>query len=264
MKGDDDMDHNKEKKPSFLSAMILIILAFVLIVTVFFLSGKNSNANILLPTERPGQIQTPDDAVSVQDNFLKVTTENVQSVVRTMSRPASYHQICQVTLTEGPRTTSQIVDVWVDGSRLRADVSSETGTATLLTDGTTAYLWHSEEEGYSSVVLNDTVSADDLLGLPTYEQLLNVDSKSLTEAAYVVLPEQGKQCIFVSASADNGTKNEYWIDISSGLLFMATSTVNDEVLYSVQQSDLEHLAAGDEAFSDRFQLPDGYDPFSGK
>jgi hypothetical protein len=258
------LDHNQEKKISFLSAAILIVIAFFLIITVFFLSGQNSNTSILLPDGLPTHTQKPDNAVSEQDNFLKVSTDNVQAVVRTLSRPVSYHQMYHVTLSQGDRSISQIVDIWVDGPFLRADISSETGTASILTDGSIAYLWHSDEEGYSDVVLNETISVDDLLGLPTYELLSDIDPATLTEAAYLVLPEYNNQCIFVSSSASDEVTNSYWIDISSGLLFMANSSVQGQTFYTVQQKELDRLASDDEAFSDRLLLPDGRDPFSGE
>lgn len=258
------MDRNREKRPSFLSAMILIIIAFVLIVVVFYLSGSSTDSPIILPDNISDQTQKPNDEISKPDNFLQVTSENVQDVVATMHRPVSYHQVCSVTITQGERTISQVVDIWVDGNLLRADVSSDTGTASVLTDGRTAYLWHSDEEGYSSVVLNDTVSVDDMLGLPTYELLLDANPAALLEASYLLLPEENTQCIYVSASSQESLSEAYWIDISSGLLYRAVFSSDGTIIYEMQQTALERLATGDEAFSDCFLLPDGVRAFSGE
>ena len=258
------MDRNQGRKPSVLSAMILIIIAFILIVAVFYLSGNGTDSPIVLPDNLSDQTQKPNDEISTPDNFLQVTAENVQSVVATIHRPVSYHQVCTVTITQGERTISQSIDIWVDGHLLRADVSSETGTASVLTDGSIAYLWHSEEDGYSSVALNNTVSVDDMLGLPTYELLLNADPATLVEASYLLLSDENTQCIYVSASSKDSLSEAYWIDISSGLLYRADFSSDGTTVYEMQQTALERLAAGDEAFSDCFMLPDGIRAFSGE
>lgn len=255
------MDRNGEQKPSLLFVVVLIIIAFVLIVAVFFLSGKSTGSPIILPDHDLDQTQSPNDEISKQDSFLQVTPENVLDVVATMSRPVSYHQVYHVTLSQGERKTEQIVDIWVDGTLLRADVSSETGTSSILTSGSTAYLWHSDEDGYVSVELNDTVSVDDLLGLPTYELLLQVDPDALTDASYLVISENDIQCIYVSAAPQIAVEEEYWIDVSSGLLYQARFFSGEALIYEAVQTALERLAAGDEAFSDRFLLPDGIRPF---
>lgn len=255
------MDRNREQKPSLLFVVVLIIIAFFLIVAVFFLSGKSTGSPIILPDHGLDQTQSPNDEISKPDNFLQVTPENVQDVVATMSRPVSYHQVYRVTLSQGERKTDQIVDIWVDGTMLRADVSSETGTSSILTNGSAAYLWHSDEEGYVSIELNDTVSVDDLLGLPTYELLLDVDPNALTDASYLVISDDNIQCIYVSAAPQQAIQEEYWIDISSGLLYQARFFSGSSMVYEAAQTALERLAAGDEAFSDRFLLPDGIRPF---
>lgn len=256
------MNQKKNHKSAPLLAAVMIILAFFLMIAVFLLSGKDQSAPITLPDNAATQTQQPDTPQPTLDNFVQVTPENVQQVVETLSRPTSYHQIYTVTVAEGERKSVQIVDMWVNGTMLRADTTSDTGVSSVLTNREKIYLWYADENEPVEITLNDTISPDDLLGLPTYELLLDADSASITHANYLTLQESVLQCVYVSVNGADGLLKEYWIDIDTGLLYKANFTLNDQVIYSAVQEELNILAAEDEAFLDQFLLPDGTEPFS--
>ena len=258
------MEQMKKRKTSPLIAAIVIVLAFFLMIAVFLLSGKEQSVPITLPDAAPGQTQQQDELQTELDNFVQITPDNVQQVVKTLARPTSYHQIYTVTIAEGERRSAQIVDMWTNGDMLRADITSDTGVSSILTNKKTAFLWYSDDNVPVEIPLNDTISPDDLLGLPTYELLLNDDPAFITQASYLALQESVLQCIYVSVQDTDELLKEYWIDIDTGLLYKANITLNNQLIYSAEQEELHILAPEDEAFLDQFLLPDGSAPFSGQ
>ena len=258
------MDQKKKRDFSPLVAAIIIILAFFFMIAVFLLSGEEQSVPITLPDGVPGQTQQQEDQQPELDNFLQVTPNNVQQIVRTLARPAAYHQIYTVTVAEGERKSVQIADMWINGTMLRADITSDSGLSSILSNGETAYLWHSDDNVPVEIPLNDTISPDDLLGIPTYELLLDANPAAITQASYLTVQKSALQCIYVSVQNADGLLQEYWLDIDTGLLYKANMTLNDQLIYSAVQEELNILASEDEVFLDQFLLPDGSDPFLGE
>ena len=254
-------NRDRKKRTSFLSAIILIVLAFVLIVTAFILSQKSQNASIELPSDLNGQTPPMQNNASLNSGFLQVSPENVLTVVETLHRPSSYHQSLTLLNTEGIRSFVQGINLWMNGQFLRAVTVSDTGTETILSDRKTAYLWNENQKQPFRIDLTDSLSYDDILGLPTYETLLSSDPGSILDAEYVIIEDQLLQCIYVVTKGQDDTIEEYWIDIESGLLVQYVVSVNGQNVYYVYQETYEELSPKDEVFSDMFCLPDGSDPF---
>lgn len=251
---------NRKNGSSLFYAVVLIVIAFLIVVTVFVLSEKREYSFIVLPDAYADQTAKPDAAGSDQNSFVRVTVNNVLSVVETLHRPTSYRQ-SYVTSYGDEEQTTKTVTVLSNGRILRADTVSSIGESTVLTDGSVAWTWHSDDLNPVKVTLNGSISADDLIGIPTYESLLSVDPATLTDAEYIALRESPIQCIYVAAQ-ENDMVMEYWIGIESGLLFQANASADGQQIYTTYQEDLEVLAPEDEIFSSSFVLPDGSDPFS--
>ena len=258
------MEQKKKRSSSPLIAAIIIVFAFFFMIAVFLLSGEEQSAPITLPDVLPGQAQPQQDQQPVLDNYVQVTPDNVQQVVRTLTRPTAYHQIYTVTVSEGEKRSVQIADMWINGAMLRADITSDSSLSSILSNGESACLWHSDDNVPVEIPLNDTISPDDLLGLPTYELLLDAEPATIIQADYLSVQESVLQCIYVSVQDATGLLQEYWIDIDTGLLYKAIMTLNNQPVYSAVQEELNILASEDEVFLNQFLLPDGSDPFSGE
>lgn len=251
---------NRKNNASLFRAIILIIIAFLLVVAVFLFSKRNQTSSITLPDASPEQSVPADSDGSQKPGFVQVTTDNVLAVVETLHRPSAYRQTYTVTYTEDAGHTTQKISVLINGKFLRVDTVINGGTNTVLSDGTDVWQWHTEDMRPVKIPLSAQITPDDLIGIPTYESLLSLSNSDLSRAEYVTL-QQNIDCIYVASQKDN-TEIEYWIDISSGLLYLAQMTVGEQIVYTVCQGSLEILTPEDETFHQNYVLPNGSIPFS--
>lgn len=251
----------RNNKSSLIYGLVLILIAFLVIVAVFLMSDRSPRSDIQLPDEAP-QVTDQTNFNSVGSNgFVQITVDNVLSVVETLHRPKEYQQTVVVSYGEEPDESDEKITCVTNGAVYRADFVRNGGTETLLTDGSTAWLWHSDDKHPVSVSVNGTVTIDDLMAIPTYELLLKEDPAKIVNADYVVLQDPLVQCVYVSVEEDDILR-EYWIELQTGLLFQATVTNEDQTVYSVYQESFELLSPEDEIFVSAFTLPDGSAPFS--
>lgn len=260
------MDQQKNWNRSSWIGLIAVLLVVGLLLT-FFLSQQSrpEEEQIILPNV-PYQpsVQTAPEQLP-ETSFVQVTPDNVLSVLETMGRPKYYHQVYSVTVGDEGRS-SQTVEVWSNEEVLHAELFDGRRTKTILTNGQAAYLWYDGDEKAAAVKLDYSATIDELLGLPTYENLLVLEQEQIIDAGFLVLEDPQVQCIYV-ASQDQLTEGpypvvrRYWVDAETGLLFKADILENSKQVYSVTQEWYELLAAEDEIFQDRFLLPDGTDPF---
>ena len=113
-----------------------------------------------------------------------------------------------------------------------------------------------------TLALSADVTQDDLAGIPTYEQLLELPRSAIRDASFVTLEEDGNQeCVFVDSAS--GSQRQYdWISLGSGLLYKHTTLADGVQVYAAHQTSLETLMDGDESLSGVFLLPDKTDPFA--
>ena len=251
---------DRKNKSSLLYAAILIISAFLIVVAVFLLTQKNQSSFIILP-EQQQQVSDQSPALGTEHNdFLQVTVDNVLSVVKTLHRPNSYLQKFVVFYDDNTAPAKTVTLVSGSG-KYRVDSETVFGTSTIVSDGESVWMWHSADMNPVKVLPNETVTADDLVGIPTYEGLLSVSPDTITDADHIVLPETADQCIYVSCQEDN-IVTEYWIGIESGLLLQASVSVDGDQIYNSYQESLEILSPEDEIIQHSFIFPDGMSVFS--
>ena len=107
-----------------------------------------------------------------------------------------------------------------------------------------------------------TVSADDLIGVPTYEDILSTPKEQIEEANFVVLTEPNNtSCVFICTALADASEY-YWVSLSSGLLCKQTSLYQSAPLRTVKQTALEVYAEPQSVPEAPFTLPDGSMPFS--
>ncbi len=241
-----------------------VVLAVTVLLVVLFLgsSRKDTHESITLPDAPVSAAEEEPPAEPEQNLFAEITRENVQDVLRSLARPSSYYQKLTILNYADGSTRQQQADIWRSGELLRADVSDETGVKSILTDGKTLYVWYDGDETPLSLPLRETMSTDELIGIPTYETILSLDPAQIGSSDFVTLEDQSElACIYVSFT-NSGCTQYYWVDVASGLLCRQTMLVADAPVYTMQQIQLDILIDGDETLSGAFCLPDGSEPFS--
>lgn len=243
-------------------AAAVAVLSLIIFFTVQAVPGEQQS--IVLPSEG-----TVSDTHSQQipsgsgdDQFVTVTNENVATVLQTLSRPAAYHQTYSVSVgREGKQGATQ-VELWVNSGLLHAEVAAGQQIRSLITDGTSVYLWYSDTPGYLTFELDEHLTVADILGLPDFDAYLHIPTEDVVDSGYLLLNEANVQCIYVSVRTSETQLVHHWVNLESGLLYKSDATENDKTVYSIQQTDFDLLAVEDETFSDRFTLPDGTVPFT--
>lgn len=251
---------SNKKKLAIAGIAALAVIAFLLVI---FLNSveKSRHETIVLPdasTETPPQ-QEP---ASPEESFVQITTENVQDVLRTLSRPAYYHQTLSLTTYAGEASREQTAEIWTGGSLTLVQLSDSAETKSFLTDGETLYVWYGDSEDAAVYSLASGVQLEELTGIPGFEALLDAPLSAFQEADLISLSDQDfLQCIFVQCTLDSVTQY-FWVDLDSGLLYRYMALADGQPFYTVQQTQLELLMEADQALDGIFRLPDGTQPFS--
>ena len=250
---------HKNFKPLLLAATAAVTVIAILL--VFFFSGRKSKSTqtIILP-DPPAQEQAPDEE-QPEASLAELTRENVQSVLKkSVARPSSYHQSMQIVITSGGVQRTQTAELWVKGELVKAQITDELETKTILADATTLYVWYDDEEPVQ-MARGAGMRTDNLVGIPTYESIQDYAKSQIEQAAFVTLAEQAADCIYVSAQ-DGSVLQDYWVSLDSGLLCKQTMTSGDDLVYLMEQTALEMFPENDESLEGVFCLPDGTEPFS--
>ena len=118
--------------------------------------------------------------------FLEVTPATVQAVIATLDRSSSYYrQLSAQTFWAGGSGTTT-VQTWTDDgyTHVRAVLPSGQVRNSIRTPDNTLYYWY----GNSSTVLTapeDSLSEDLAQRIPTYEDVLNLNTEDISDAGYV-------------------------------------------------------------------------------
>lgn len=255
------------KKPHFNKSILAVFVAVLLMLTVllavFFENRSNKEKEAIVLPDPPQEVNVPEKAEETSpDGFVQISIDNVLSVLQSINKPSSYHQVYQVTVGSDLAQAAHRVELWVNGELLRAEVSDDVQTKNILTDGNTLYLWYNDEEQASSVILRESAVVEDLLGLLSYDDLLTLEPEQITDADFLVLEDPTLPCLYVCSRDAVYVADRFWIDLETGLLYKADILEQSRQVYTLLQENLELLADEDEAFHDRFCLPDGTAPFS--
>ena len=239
-------------------------LAVIGVIAALFIGNlrQNSREAIVLPDSGAQSAQPGEPASERQPQLLTVSRENVQNMVATLRRPSYYRQSYTITRRMNGASFETTAEIWVSDTRVCAVLQTGSMEKHILTDGQTLYLWYADDTKAKALAVRADMTMDALIGIPTYEQLGTLAPETITDGEFITDDryESGQQ-IFAAAE-DGAVRREYWISLSSGLLTEAILKSDGETVYDALQTELELLAAGDEAFDDVFVLPDGTAPFS--
>ena len=185
---------------------------------------------------------------------VEITPETVQSVIEhTLSRYRSYSRTIQIEyLNHSQVTGTMSAVVAVDNGWTRVDLTTQSGVEHTIVGDEVRYRWYNSDADYVAVPAGE--DSDDLAQrLPTYEDVLALDPKSITVANYE--SKGGIACIYVEVAEDElGYLERYWVSVESGLLVAAETVKGDEVVYRMTAYQVESpLSGADESFV----LPDG-------
>ena len=248
------MKHNGGIRMIVLAVITALCITGILVAAFLFNSVGDREQSIHLP-EKPEE--QPTEEVP-QSPFLELTAENIAQVIGTLQRPMAYRQNLTVTTAWAQSSTVQTIEVVHSPSCTRTDVTGTQGTSHTLTDGTTLYLWYDRESSYISRD-NSAIEADDLAHIPTYEDVMELPPEQILTTEYRT-EDDGNSYLFVSFQNGDYTE-QFWIDVTSGLLARAETLYQQTAVYTMRQTQLTLLDAA-ALDSSVFTLPDGKMPFA--
>ena len=185
---------------------------------------------------------------------IEVTPATVQSVIATLSRPENSYRELAVTLfwtAEGQEgSASTIVQIWSDQGYTKTALTEKGLTQYRLVGDETLYLWYSGDDTWREMPA-EASAADLAQRIPTYEDVLKADPESIAAARYET--KDGRDCIYVEILGEGGSKDCYWIETATGLLYRGETREGGKVVYEMHQTVLETPMT--EGIS--FALPDG-------
>ena len=237
---------------------ILATLAVIVVIGALFVGNMQQN--------KRDAIVLPDAAQSTQSELqpdenepalLEVTRENVQSIVRSLRRPQYYHQTYTITRQMNGAVSETSAELWVADTRVCAVLTTASGEKHILTDGETLYVWYAGDETVRTLAASQDATMDELIGIPTYEQVGAMPPASITDGEFITDDRYDSGQQIFAASEEGTVRRECWISLSYGLLTESILKSGGETIYDAIQTGLEILAAGDETFEDVFTLPDG-------
>ncbi len=244
-----------QKISSYAFTAILVILVTLIFIIIFSPAVTSSVVNSI-PTYPPNT--TSPDTTEILENpdysQIEITKENVQSVIRAMTRPSEYYYETKSTLFHSGGNKSYPRKKWTNNKLERVDIISENGTTTMtvIYSPSAVYMWRPGQTRYYRTNPGD-FTADTSQMIMVYEDVLKLESKNILDAKYTIY--NSLPCIYVEAlNPLTGYKSRYWISTDTGLLaFGQMLGLNDTVIYTVEATQTV-VSPQDSSI---FLLPDG-------
>lgn len=241
------------KHRDVLAVVVGIIIALALF-SAFSVSLFHKTPAVVLPSLTPGASEDPTASGDSPHQRVEVTTDTVQRVIATLTRPESYSRTVTVEiLWDGATQSTTTASVMVDGGWTRVNATLPDGRVchSILGDGT-RYIWYGGDHAYREYPAGE--SSDDLAQrIPTYEDVLALDREDITAAGYGLIG--ATPCVYVAVTVEElGYTEKYWVSVETGLLVYAESCDEaGEVFYRMSGDTVETPATPGIAFT----LPDG-------
>jgi len=237
-------------KKAKISLYILTILALAAVAWLVFEFAPMAQETppVILPTVAPEQSDNSDsnsgDDGTLQE--LEVTRTNVKTVIASLTRADSYHRTLSAeSFWENGSSTSH-TEVWVRGDSVRMVVNSDKATENILITEGNLYIWN---EGSNEVYVGaaDSRDADEYQRFVTYEDILDIPDRLISEAGYV--DYNGSRCIYAVYTDELlGYKHRVYVSVSTGLV-MGDETFDGEILiFNQTSSEPEIITPEDEVF----------------
>ncbi len=235
----------------FLGAIVIAVACAIVL--------PDNSASVTLPTGSAADSELVTEQTNYDQASADISTDNVQQVIASLSRPEAYSASISNTLYwDGDWEEIEATQHVRDGICL-TEYYDASGTVERMeaVDATQYYAWRRDSTSYYVGAVG-SVSADDTGMIPTYETVVEADPDSITEAGLRTV--NGESCIYVTVEdADTDYSLTYWVSTVSGLLVQADYTRGSELVRSVAVSDIEQ----EEPAASLFVLPDGYSLLDG-
>lgn len=255
----------RQRRMILLSVLALIVIAAAVIVLLLQSGEEEQRQSIVLPSASQEVSASPSAATEDSSDFVEVTRDNVLTILtETLQRPSCYYQTLTVERAYDGGSAMETVSVWRRENVYRITLQAEGQTALhYLTDGETLYLWYDDEQTATQTVLPEGWTVDDLIGIPTYEEISSLDEADLLDASSVELSGfGGEACVYVQYQGSGDDVIEYlWISLDSGMLLQAHTVRDGDLTYRMLQTELQTLSNTDPVLDEQFRLPDGTSPF---
>ncbi len=236
------------------SALGVAFALLVGLVVFFFLRlSLHRPPPVALPTpeqtEQSGEVAPKTEQEALRR--VEVTPLTVQLVIERLARPENYSRT--ILFERFWRGTSGVgtASVSADGGWTRVDQTNRNGeTRHSITSAEESWIWYGESDSvYRGAA---SVSADEEQSIPTYEDILRLDTAEISAADYRSL--DGVSCIYVETVPDgDGYVNRYFIAVGTGLLASMERLRDGETIYRMTALGAERDTVGAAAFT----LPDG-------
>lgn len=196
---------------------------------------------------------------------VEVTPETVQRVIERLARAENYRRTITLERFWADGSGLSTVETAVAGRWMRLDETGGDVTRHVIVysddrnrdepDGR-SWVWYGDEQSVFSGAA--ALSADEEQSIPTYEDILLLDTHTIAVADYRAL--EGVNCIYVETAPDaSGYAARYWVSVDNGLLAAAERLQGETMVYTMRALTAEIGTVDAEAFT----LPDGeilYDP----
>ena len=239
---------------------LALLITVVILIAVFSSFGialfYSDTPEIVLPTEgteteEPGGDENPG---LTGDLLVEVSPQTVQHIIaQTLTRPESYFREVTVETFWGEEESATAkAKVWVDGGFARINTTLASGAVehTLVGEGW-RYRWYDSERNWYETQAQE--GDEDLMQhIPTYEDVLSLDTESIIDARYEV--KEGLTCIFVEAEQKElGYRECYWISVELGLLVSSETWKGENIVLRSSAYSVEIPVRPGAVFA----LPDG-------
>ena len=224
------LSHNNRTRFAVLIAIVLVVAVLGSFgLSLFAAQPPRITLPSLLPDSSAGDVSLPTGDVAQR---VEVTTKTVQAVIASLDRASSYYRQMSVQTNWPGGSGTTTVYSWVDDDYTFVRSTPSSGsTRYFLTAKDTVYYWYSDSSAFLTAPAG-SLSADLTQRIPTYEDVLALDSETISDAGYGSYEDY--PCIYVETHVDDlGYLERYWIGVDSGLLIAAQTVKEDEVVYSV-------------------------------
>lgn len=242
----------KSVKTALIVAVVGISTLLLILLCYYLINGREEVSEIALPdytvitTDEPEQLHTAPLAT--------VTEENVLQIFDSLIPLEAYHGTYSIEYYWEDGSVQHTAEIWNRGNAQKIVLTEQEGAPTrhtlLREDG--AWLWY---DGETPVEMPDaTFEVSDLLGIPDYD-VLN-EQYEIVDADYATLAGSIQtNCIYARWNVSDNHSITCWISPDSGLLIRAIIEENGAMAYRMQQTAMERLLPGDEAYETQFLLP---------
>lgn len=233
--------------------ILIGLIAVVIVIAVFSSFGlslfTSPTPTITLPTPTPAVTDNVGDIAQEEGTRVEISPATVQSTIAALNRIESYYRTVTTTLA-GNETS---VQVWVDRGWSRSELTLSSGVKvhTIVGDGN-VWRWYGDDSDVVSWQADSASEDVESQRIPTYEDVLALDSELITAAGYE--ERDGYLCVFVEVDVPEiGQRERYWVSADSGLLAAAETELGGEVVWSMTTTIPEIPVPTTASFA----LPDG-------